>query len=159
MLVKFFFSDNPSSQLKNRYIIHQLTTILDTYDIDIGWNYFASGHGKGTVDAVGGVFKRLVWLEILAGKECSSAEDFVRICHEKTKTIYVIFVQQAQFDFTRIILENVFSKIINLPCIQKQHYFQALHKNVIEFAQYSTSEDQCLSILNKILYDIYLLYV
>lgn len=136
------FSDNASSQFKNRYIIHHLTTILDTFDIDISWNYFASGHGKGTVDAVGGILKRLVWLEILAGKQCSSAESFVQICRQKTKTISVIFVQQAQFDLTRIMLENVFSKIINVPCIQKQHYFQALHKNVIEFAHYSISEKQ-----------------
>lgn len=56
----FFFSDNASSQFKNRYIIHHLTTMLDSYDIDINWNYFASGHGKGTVDAIGGVLKRLV---------------------------------------------------------------------------------------------------
>ena len=54
------FSDNASSQFKNRYIIHHLTTILD---------------------AVGDVLKRLVWLEILSGKKCSSAEDFVRICY------------------------------------------------------------------------------
>jgi hypothetical protein len=53
-----------------------------------------------------------------------------------------MFVQQAQFHLTRIMLENFFSKIINVPCIQKQHYFQALHKNVIEFAQYSASEKQ-----------------
>ena len=131
-----------ASQFKNRYIINHLTTMLDTMDIDFSWNYFASSHGKGIVDGVGGTLKRLVWLEIMAGKRCSSAEDFVKICQEKTKTISVIFVQQAQFDITESMLEKAFSNIVNLPGIQKQHHIQALHKNVIQYARYSTSEDQ-----------------
>ncbi|CAF0764370.1 unnamed protein product [Rotaria sordida] len=88
-----FFSDNASSQFKNRYIINHLTTMLDVLDIDFSWSYFASSHGKGVVDGVGGTLKRLVWLEIMVGKRCSSAEDFVRICQEKTKTISAIFVR------------------------------------------------------------------
>ncbi|CAF1505309.1 unnamed protein product [Rotaria sordida] len=92
---QFFFPDNASSQFKNRYIIIHLTTMLDVLDIDFSWSYFASSNGKGVVDGVGGTLKRLVWLEIMAGKRCSSAEDFVRICQEKTKTISVIFVRLA----------------------------------------------------------------
>jgi len=129
-----FFSDNAASQFKNRYVINYLTTMLDTMDIDISWNYFASSHGKGVVDGIGGILKRLVWLEILSGYICSSAEDFVKICLQKTKPIFVILVKQAQFDVTKSLLENTFSKISNLPGIQKQHHVQALHKNIIQYA-------------------------
>jgi len=137
-----FFSDNAASQFKNRYIINHLTTMLDVSGIDFNWNYFASSHGKGIVDGVGGILKRLVWLEIMAGKGCASAEDFVNICHQKTKTISVLFVKQVQFDITKSMLEKTFSNMINLPGIQKQHHIQALHKNVIQYARYSTSDNQ-----------------
>jgi hypothetical protein len=32
--------------------------------------------------------------------------------------------------------------VSTLPGIQKQHHIQVLHKNVIEFARYSTSEQK-----------------
>ena len=137
-----FFSDNASSQFKNRYIISHLTTMLDVSNIDFSWNYFASSHGKGVVDGIGGTLKRLIWLEIMAGKTCLSAEDFVKICHQKTKTISVIFVRQVQFDITKSMLEKSFSNIVSIPSIQKQHHIQALHKDVIQYARYSTSENQ-----------------
>ena len=56
-----FFSDNVSSQFKNRYVISHLTTMMDEIDVDFSWNYFAASHGKGVVDGVGGILKRLVW--------------------------------------------------------------------------------------------------
>ena len=136
-----FFSDNASSQFKNRYIISYLTTMMDEMDVDLSWNYFAASHGIGVVDGVGGIMKRLVWQEIMAGKICSSAGDFVKICREKTKSISVILVRQAQLDVTKLMLENSFTKTSTFSGIQKQHYIKALHKNVIEYACYSTSEN------------------
>lgn len=137
-----FFSDNASSQFKNRYVTNHLTTMLDNMDIDFTWNYFASSHGKGVVDGIGGTLKRLVWLEIMAGKPCSSAEDFVKICQQKTKSITTIFVKQVQLDVTKSMLTQTFSRVVSIPNIRKYHHFQALHKNVILFSQYTTSADQ-----------------
>ncbi|CAF1624521.1 unnamed protein product, partial [Didymodactylos carnosus] len=80
-----FFSDGAASQFKNRYLLQHLTTMMDKTDLDLSWNYFASSHGKGIVDGIGGTLKRLVWMEILAGKRCASAQDFVDICKKKSK--------------------------------------------------------------------------
>ena len=137
-----FFSDDASSQFKNRYVLNYLTHMMDTIDIDFSWNYFASGHGKGVVDGVGDILKRLVWLEIMAGKQCSSAHDFVKICREKSQTISTIFVRQAQLDVTKSTLEKTFSHINSIPDIRKQHHFEALHKDVIQYAEYATSNNQ-----------------
>ena len=103
-----FFSDGEASQFKNRYVIQHLTTMMDQSNINFSWNYFASSHGKGLVDSIGGILKRLVWMEIMAGTRCSSAEDFVDICHQKAKTITVGLVQQAQIDATYTTLEQTF---------------------------------------------------
>ena len=85
-------------------------------------------------------FKRLVWSETLAGARVTSAEDFIDVCHRKTKTIIVGLVQQVQFDITRTLLEKSFEKTVSIPNIRQQHYINALHKNVIEYALYSTRE-------------------
>lgn len=55
----YVFSDGPSSQFKNRYIanfLHQLKA-----RVQIEWHYFATSHGKGVVDGIGGTVKRIVW--------------------------------------------------------------------------------------------------
>ncbi|CAF1383212.1 unnamed protein product [Adineta ricciae] len=137
-----FFSDGAASQFKNRYVVQHLTTMLNKLDIDITWNYFASSHGKGVVDSIGGILKRLVWLDVLAGSRCSSAKDFVAICRKKTTTITVGLIHQAQFDATRHLLEKTFKKTVGVPNIQKQHYIKALHQDVIEHSLYSTREEK-----------------
>lgn len=116
--------------------------MMKEMNVEFSWNYFAASHGKGVVDGVGGILKRIVWQEIMTGKACSSADDFVKICREKTKMISVIFVRQLQFDVTKSVLENTFMKTSTFFGIQKQHHIKALHKNVIEYACYSTSDNK-----------------
>ena len=53
-------SDGPSSQFKNHYIAASLHA-LEKQGIKILWNFFATSHGKGPVDGIGGSVKRHVW--------------------------------------------------------------------------------------------------
>ncbi len=90
------------------------------------------------MDSIGGTLKRIVWLYVLAANRCRSASEFVRICREKTKTIIVELLQQAQFDVTQARLEKTFQKLVGLPDIRKQHHINVLHKDVIEYALHAT---------------------
>ena len=60
------FSDGPSSQFKNRFIVNFLHKIMKIVHIE--WNYFATSHGKGVVDGIGGTVKRLVWNAVTTRK-------------------------------------------------------------------------------------------
>ncbi|CAF1550909.1 unnamed protein product, partial [Didymodactylos carnosus] len=42
-----------------------------------------SSHAKGTVDAIGGVVKRVVWSVVFGDEACRSAVDFVHIAKKK----------------------------------------------------------------------------
>ena len=99
-----FSSDGAASQFKNRCLLQHLTMMMDANVVEISWNYFASSHGKGVVDGVGGTLKRLVWTEIIVGARCSSAQEFIDICHRKTTATVVGSVQQAQSDVTKVSL-------------------------------------------------------
>lgn len=55
------WSDGPSSQFKNRFIVSILPDLKARYNLSkLTWNYFATSHGKGPVDGVGGSIKRTV---------------------------------------------------------------------------------------------------
>ena len=45
-----FFTDGPSSEFKNRYIIKTLNLLAMDYGTPFEWQYFATSHGKGVVD-------------------------------------------------------------------------------------------------------------
>ena len=52
------WSDGPSSQFKNRCIGVLLIWMAKNFSLSIDWNYFATSHGKGPVDGIGGNVKR-----------------------------------------------------------------------------------------------------
>lgn len=45
-------------------------SILPTLDkiVNIQWNYFATSHGKGAVDGIGGMMKHLIWNAVSSRK-------------------------------------------------------------------------------------------
>ncbi|XP_033095864.1 uncharacterized protein LOC117100325 [Anneissia japonica] len=49
-----FFSDGAASQFKQKYLFENLTYFKHDYNISCSWNFFATSHGKGAVDGIGG---------------------------------------------------------------------------------------------------------
>ena len=62
------FSDGPSSQFKSRYIVAAVPALEERHSVTITWNYFATSHGKGPVDGIGGSTKRYVWTAVRSGR-------------------------------------------------------------------------------------------
>ena len=113
--------------------------MMNAKDLEISWNHFALSHG---VNDVGGTLKRLVWTEIMASTRCLSAQEFFDICHRKKTATAVSFVEQAQFDTTKVSLERTFQTIPSKPGSQRQHHINVLRMNVIEYARFLTSDDR-----------------
>jgi len=64
-----FFSDGCAAQFKNRYTLMNLCFMEEDYGVTGTWAFFASSHGKGSVDAVGGTVKRSVWRMVKSRRE------------------------------------------------------------------------------------------
>jgi hypothetical protein len=61
------FSDGAPSQMKNRFMFSMLGNFRNYFHLRLlTWSFFATSHGKGPVDAVGGAVKRLVWRSVLS---------------------------------------------------------------------------------------------
>ena len=82
-----YIHDGASSQFKQKYMFTNLTFLQEIYDVSITWNFFATSHGKGAVDGIGGDVKRRVWLANLTGDRASDAESFARIAVKHCKKL------------------------------------------------------------------------
>ena len=48
------FSDGASSQFKQRFLFSNLHMWEEQFEIELRWHFFATSHGKGVVDGLGG---------------------------------------------------------------------------------------------------------
>ena len=53
------FSDGASSQFKQKFLFSNLHGWENEHDVKIKWNFFATSHGKGEVDGIGGTINKL----------------------------------------------------------------------------------------------------
>ena len=53
------FSDGAVSQFKNKYIFQLLCYLQEKLKLSLAWHFFATSHGKGAVDGIGGSVKRM----------------------------------------------------------------------------------------------------
>ena len=54
----YFISDGAASQYENRKNFASLCQLKNKYKIEGEWHFFATSHGKGPCDAIGGTLKR-----------------------------------------------------------------------------------------------------
>ena len=132
------FSDGAASQFKQRFHFRNLIQIANQYNIDFSWNFFATSHGKGVVDGIGGVVNRLVWSGVLAGEVCRSPGDFIKIATEKTTKIILIEITKNDIDNSKTNLEAIFKTAKTIPETHKIHSVKVVDNNTLEFRYYST---------------------
>ncbi|CAF3384637.1 unnamed protein product [Rotaria socialis] len=133
------FSDGPASQFKQRYLLQNMTQMMVEHTLKLSWNFFATSYGKGVLDAIGGMVKRMVWQEIMTKKQCRSATDFVCIAKTKTNTIILDEISQTEIDVAKLKLEQLFMATKSVKDTQKLHSVIAIRSDVIECRIYGDS--------------------
>lgn len=119
------FSDGCAAQFKNRYTLSNLCFMEDDYGVTGEWNFFASSHGKGAVDAVGGLIKRLVWNEVRTRRvEVTDAYKFYICALNKTKNIYVIYIDIKEVNENTELLNSRWEGVKKINKIQSKHHFK-----------------------------------
>ncbi|XP_050340402.1 uncharacterized protein LOC126766718 [Bactrocera neohumeralis] len=53
-----YFSDGAGSQYKNKFNLSNLLQHKTDFNVEAEWNFFATSHGKGACDGIGGTVKR-----------------------------------------------------------------------------------------------------
>ncbi|CAF1142422.1 unnamed protein product [Didymodactylos carnosus] len=101
-----FFSGGAAGQFKQRFHSRNLVQIAHEHKINLSWNSFATSHGKGVVDGIGGTVKRLVWSTVLGGGACRAAEDFIKIAKQKTKKIILLKITRNDINAATQVQKN-----------------------------------------------------
>jgi len=99
---EIIWSDGPSSEFKNRFMVHLIKHLSAKYNKPFTWKYFATSHGKGVIDGIGGRAKSLVRMTVMSKGSGSpvvqNSTDFVRVASGLLNKTSVIHVSQSDID-------------------------------------------------------------
>ena len=118
------WTDGPSSEFKNKYTIEILRRLTEKYNKPFTWKFFATSHGKGTVDGVRGNCKSIVWQKTFSkGEDCiivQNADEFPNVVSRFVSSTKVAYIDQSTID-AKINYEMPLKHTVRVPSISKAH--------------------------------------
>lgn len=120
-----FWSDGPSSQFKNRFMVKFLKYCQVTFKIPtFEWNFFATAHGKGAIDGVGGTLKRIAWQKVKARQVIiqNAWQFYEAIC--KDSTVNLIYLTEDEIDQHYSQLSDTLLLAEKVEDIRLYHYWK-----------------------------------
>ena len=130
-----FFTDGPSSEFKNRYIIKTLNLLATDYGTPFEWQYFATSHGKGVVDGIGGRAKSMVRRAVMSGRQdapvVQSARDFATLASTLLPKTNVTLITQHEIEAT-IMGSKPWDRVVACPGIRDTHKVVATPDGIVK---------------------------
>ncbi len=105
------FSDGAASHFKQHFLFSSLFLLEKTI-----WNFFATSHGKGVIDGIGGTVKRAIWGRILSEKVViKTAVDFAEVASQISPSICIQYIPSSQIDAKFPMLEEWWQDVAMIP--------------------------------------------
>lgn len=140
-----FISDGAASQYKNKKKFVSLCGFKDKYNIDAEWHFFATSHGKGPCDGIGGTLKRMATRASLAKEHehpiTNARELYAWAKDLKTKMAYC-FVSAEEYNEAEKEFDTIFKKAKPIPGTQKFHSFIPISNHQIAVKLFSSCNDE-----------------
>jgi hypothetical protein len=130
------FSDGAVSQYKQRFNICNMTL----QSVRINWNFFASSHGKGAVDGVGGTIKRLVYKGNKSNRWTPPPKDALSfsVCAQQcTPNIKIIYCPKEDVEATIKMYDSNIEGIKSIPNLKRIHCIQSIALYIVRYSQTS----------------------
>ena len=135
------WTDGPSSQYKNRYIFYLLQQIQPLLEpITLVWNFFATSHGKGPCDGLGGTVKRIVQRKIRTGAEVRSAQDFCQAVNANIKVSEISSEETHQICST-LGIEPKWNRLMPISGTMNAHFVKSIGEMEILLKYFTSAED------------------
>lgn len=142
-----YFSDGAASQYKNRYNVFNVAHHQIDFGLKAEWHFFATSHGKGPSDGLGGTLKReaaRASLILPSDKQIQTPIQLYEWAKSKLSGINVAFVSATEISATKTKLQNRFNAAPPVPGIRSFHTVIP-QKNCIVFKYFSSCEDDAYS--------------
>lgn len=121
------------------------------FQIQTEWHFFASAHGKGPCDGIGGTVKRLVRRSCLQHPDLliKTAKQLFEWAQENISRIeFQYFDQKGYYDEEERLLHNRYQNIKTLKRTKKYHSIIPIDNKKFQVREYSI-QDNFLEIDNK----------
>lgn len=143
-ITKFiFFSDGAASQYKNKYNLINLASFEKDFNVKAEWHFFATSHGKGACDGIGGTVKRLASrasLQRPLDNQISTARKLYEWASESIKKIAFCFCTENEHSDAKNFLKERFEKTVTIVGTRMYHSFVPNGSNVIACKKISKSD-------------------
>lgn len=144
------FSDGSAAQFKNKFTISNLCYFEDEFGLTPQWHYFATSHGKGAVDGIGGCVKHRVWQEVKSRRaNVYTAEEFSECASRVLDKVKIIFVSNAEIETDKEMLSRRWADVQAIKGIQSKHAFRVKSRNQILVGRTSLSEMELHQVIEK----------
>ena len=122
----YYFSDGSSAQYKNRYNFNNTTYHEEDFQMTAEWHCFATAHGKGPCDGLGGTVKRLATKASLQrpfDKQILTARALFEWAQEAIKNINFQYVTYEEYRETEDYLRERLERAVTVQGTRKYHAF------------------------------------
>lgn len=127
------FSDGASSQFKQRYLFSNLHSWEMEHDVKLSWNFFATSHGKGVVDGIGGTVKRTGWRHVKAEKHhITSTQEYATFANELCQNILVQYIPKDEVEKNHAFLDVRWDGVLSVPGTQQLHCIKSHGKDKLQ---------------------------
>ena len=92
--------DGAASQFKQKYNLYHMSQMQISLGLSISWYFFATSHGKGVVDGLGGTAKRMAMNATKAQQRVSNCKELHAVVARKMPTTRVVHVPKTEIDAT-----------------------------------------------------------
>ena len=143
-ITKFeYFTDGCAGQYKNYKNFLNLCLHAEDFGVQAVWNFFATCHGKGPCDGIGGTVKRLVRLESLRrvkGDYITDIDKMFAFCHSTIKNVKFYLLKANEMKARREETNARFGIGSTIPGTQSFHQFIPISKNTVGFKRISSDK-------------------
>ena len=139
-----YFSDGAAAQYKNRKNFINLCHHEIDFGIPAEWHFFATSHGKGACDGVGGTVKRLAAKASLQrpyDQQIMTPRQLYDWASENIKATFFGYCTTEEYETELVTLRQRFEQTRTIPGTRKMHSFIPQSTDTVETRQYSTSTE------------------
>ena len=139
-----YFTDGAASQYKNYKNLANLTQHFADFNLQAEWHFFATSHGKGPCDGIGGTIKRLARRQ--SPQSVNNSESVIQtpralfeFANSHIENIKIFFVSTEEVNVNEEQLRKRFENAKTVPGTQSFHKFVPVDTKTIEAFELSNS--------------------
>lgn len=120
------FSDGCAAQFKNKWMVSTVTRVTLCLTVT-SWSFFATAHGKGLVDVIGGRAKSTVWMKVRARRAVvKNANDFFNVASRFIPGITFFYVPECVIreEATINTVRDAWADTLSVVGIREHHHFE-----------------------------------